>query len=99
VVLMTTVCVHACPRRNEWGGCEVDGSPRRRERAGVEGGTQLEIVCGRIVVSSRGRERDGNMGRRGETPTTETRERYWPWRRREDEKKERGLDVIHIHAA
>jgi hypothetical protein len=41
VVLMITVCVDACPRRNEWGGCEVDGSPRRRERAGVEGGTQL----------------------------------------------------------
>jgi hypothetical protein len=41
VVLMTTVCVHACPRRNGRGGCEVDGSPHRRERAGVEGGTQL----------------------------------------------------------
>jgi hypothetical protein len=41
VVLLITVCVHGCPRRSEWGGCEVDGSPCCRERAGVEGGTQL----------------------------------------------------------
>jgi hypothetical protein len=41
----------------------------------------------------------GIWGDGGETSTAETREGYWPWRRREDEMKEGGRDVIRIHDA
>jgi hypothetical protein len=58
----------------------------------------LDVGCGQIVVSSWSRERDENSG---QTTTVEMRERYWPRRRREDEKKEGGLGVgeIRIHDA
>jgi hypothetical protein len=39
----------------------------------------------------------GGDGETGDTPTAEPQERCWPWRRRENEKKEGGLDGIRIY--
>jgi hypothetical protein len=106
VVLMMTVCVDACPRKNEWGSTEAPavGSARApKEVPSVDPSrVALNVVCGRIVVLSWGRERDGNIGRRREdggriplrTPKSDVG-------RGGDErmKRRRGLDGIRIHGA
>ncbi|KAJ7700994.1 hypothetical protein B0H14DRAFT_2648553 [Mycena olivaceomarginata] len=55
VVLMITVCVDACPRKNTRASKEVS----------ICSSMALNIRCGRIVVSSWDREHDRNMGRQG----------------------------------
>ncbi|KAJ7362995.1 hypothetical protein DFH08DRAFT_841839 [Mycena albidolilacea] len=96
VVLMITVCVDACPRKNEWGSTEAPavGSARAAKEVPSCGSYGAECHmwsdCG-IVFGSRARRAYGEAtGRRGDTPTTETQERCWPWRLREDEKKGGG---------